>query len=308
MTDQLAHYPESLATRGLQKFMQPNVIMISAMVIMTGLGWVFLVIMLSGFASEVSLSQAGPGMTALQQYFTTDGEISFARALYLSICGPIGQATLLNAKTSALSAIVFYLPMWFAMMFAMMLPASSPLMLAYMDIAQAARRKQIATVQPWILLAGFLAVWFMFSLTAASLQWLSTSFALMGEGLVLTHPITMASILAAAGTYQLSPLKQACMVKCRSPMPFLMARWSEKTIAVFKMGVEHGLACLGCCWALMLVMFAAGLMNLIWMGILTLLMLLEKTIPNPKWLTRISGLALLAWSVTIISRIVLQLS
>ncbi len=305
MSDQITSYPESLTTRSLQKCMQPKVIIISAMVMMTGLGWAFLLVMLSGFASEVNFSQAGPGMAALQKYFTTDGDMNFARALYLSICGPIGQATLLSTKISALGAIGLYLPMWLAMILAMMLPASSPLMLAYLDITEAARRKQIATVQPWILLAGFLTVWFVFCLSAALLQWLFTSFALMGEGLILTHPLTMASILAVAGAYQLSPLKQSCMVKCRMPMPFLMARWSERKTGVFKMGLEHGLACLGCCWALMLVMFAAGLMNLIWMSILTVFMLLEKTIPNPKWLTRISGLALLAWSVTIFSRMIL---
>lgn len=197
------------------------------------------------------------------------------------------------------------MPMWFAMVLAMMLPASSPLMLAYMDIVEAARHKQIATASPWMLLAGFLAVWLMFCLGAALVQWQFTSRALMGEGLVLTHPLTMAVILTVAGGYQLSPLKQACLVKCHMPMPFLMARWSENTFGVFKMGLEHGLACLGCCWALMLVMFAAGLMNLVWMAILTLLMLLEKTMPNPKLLTRVSGGALLAWSAVVLSKLIL---
>jgi predicted metal-binding membrane protein len=183
-----------------------------------------------------------------------------------SLCSPAG---------SKAHGFASELAMWSAMTLAMMLPSAAPMLSTYLDIAEAAHAKSISVVSPVALASGYIAVWLSF-----------TSAAAIAQGLI--PPVTdgkLAGLLfIAAGLYQFTPLKHACLTKCRHPMPYFLANWSEERSRVFRMGVEQGLNCLGCCWAIMLLTFAAGAMSAVWMAMIGLVMILEKVLPAPRML------------------------
>ena len=180
--------------------------------------------------------------------------------------------------------------MWGAMTLAMMLPTAAPMIAAYMDIADAARAKDMVVVPAGLLAAGYSAVWLGFAVAATALQLAGQAkgTALLGESM------GAGVLLIGAGAYQFSGLKHACLSKCRNPITTFMANWSDRTIDVFAMGLRQGLNCLGCCWVIMLLAFVAGLMNPLWMAAAGLFMLLEKTVSQPKSLVYGGGLGLMA--------------
>jgi predicted metal-binding membrane protein len=176
------------------------------------------------------------------------------------------------------------------MSLAMMLPSAVPMISTYLDIADAAARSGQRVVRAGYLVTGYGAVWLAFAAAATCLQALIE----LTPALALANKTLAAVLLLVAGLYQFAPVKHACLAKCRAPMPYFLARWSDKSLAVLRMGVEQGTLCLMCCWALMLLMFAAGLMNVLWMAGLTLLVILEKTLPKPKSVIYGSGAGLIA--------------
>jgi predicted metal-binding membrane protein len=184
--------------------------------------------------------------------------------LLAAICGPSARA-----PDAALTIL-----MWSAMSLAMMLPVAAPMLSTYLDIAETARAKSIAVVPAAVLAAGYATVWLAFALVAGVAQAKAGGFA---RGAAVAGVILM-----AAGLYQFAPLKHACLDKCRRPMPFFLSRWSERPIDVFKMGIEQGLSCLGCCWVLMVLSFVTGAMNLTWMALLGAVMILERTVLEPR--------------------------
>jgi len=181
--------------------------------------------------------------------------------------------------------------MWWVMMVAMMLPAAAPTILLYGRAAPTGSRPASGAF-----LAGYLGIWALFSLTAAGLQ-----DALQRAGVVA--PMTMdstarwlsAAILVAAGTYQLSPLKEACLAHCRSPAVFLSRHYRAGPLGALRMGAIHGAFCLGCCWLLMTLLFVGGVMNLAWIALLSLLVAGEKLLPGGRRLGQAAGLAFIAW-------------
>jgi predicted metal-binding membrane protein len=180
--------------------------------------------------------------------------------------------------------------LWHSMTLAMMLPVATPMISAYLDIAEAARSKGLNVVAAAYLAAGYCAVWLAFSSAATALQlWIGQS-----PRLILADNAVGAAVLLVAGAYQFAPLKHACLRKCRAPIPYFLARWSERRGDVFRMGLDQGLLCLGCCFALMLLMTVAGVTNVIWMAGLTALVLLEKTLPQPQSVVYGSGAGLIA--------------
>jgi predicted metal-binding membrane protein len=185
--------------------------------------------------------------------------------------------------------------MWAAMALAMMLPTAAPMLSAYLDIAEAAREKSAEIVPPFVLAAGYAAVWLGFAAAAATSQLI-----LAGIAPSFQSPSFAGGLLVLAGLYQFAPLKHACLTKCRRPMPYFMAHWTTAPLGVFKMGLHQGALCLGCCWALMALGLAAGFMNLAWMAGLTLVMVLEKTLPEPKPVIYGLGLGLLGAGVAMI--------
>jgi predicted metal-binding membrane protein len=188
--------------------------------------------------------------------------------------------------------------MWWAMMVAMMVPSAAPMILLYaraMRHAQKEERLASAVVPTATFASGYLLVWLAFSLAATAAQW-----GLEQAGLV--HAMAMWSIdstltgavLIAAGIYQLTPLKRTCLRQCRAPAQFLSRHWRPGSAGALRLGAVHGLNCVGCCWVLMALLFAGGIMNLVWIAGIALFILLEKVAPHGPLVGRLSGAVLLA--------------
>ena len=193
---------------------------------------------------------------------------------------------------SGLGTLLATFAMWAIMMVAMMLPAVVPSTVLFSRLAaqRDANRSGRATT---MYVLGYSACWIAFAAPAATLQWALTHSFLLDNLAQSTSTAMSAAILFAAGLYQFSPLKTACLSKCRSPLGFFMANWRDGSCGALSLGILHGSYCVGCCWALMTVMFVVGAMNLVWMGAITVLVLSEKVIP-PTWqVDRITGGALL---------------
>ena len=205
--------------------------------------------------------------------------------LISALCGPAA-----NPRLPQLLA------MWLSMTLAMMIPSAAPMISAYLDIAEAGAAKRMAIVSPLVLAAGYGAMWLVFAFAAAFAQWAVVVAGYAGA----FHGRFAGLVLIAAGAYQFTALKHSCLSKCRMPMPYFLAHWTDRAPGVFRMGVDQGLNCFGCCWALMSLGFVAGLMNLVWMGFLGIVMVLEKTLPQPKALSYGLGLGLIGAGIYVI--------
>jgi len=275
-------------------FLNPRAIAAVGLATLIALGWVYLGLMVAQMIPLMDMTDAGPGMAVFNRFSQWAELDEFGRALLASICGP-GVLAITGADLGALYSVGFLSAMWTAMAVAMMLPTAIPMLSAYVEICETATAKSIATVSPLVLIAGYVSVWLAFALTAAVAQAGLIYLSLLSPAMVTTHQGVASGLLICAGLYQFTNLKQACLTKCRTPLNFFFANWSDRTSDIFKLGVKQGLFCLGCCWALMLVMFVAGIMNVIWMVLLTVLMVAEKTINKADALRRITGFVLIAW-------------
>ncbi len=185
--------------------------------------------------------------------------------------------------------------MWAIMMAAMMLPSAAPTILLFATIARRRVEKGDPPVGAGIFAAGYLAVWASFSVAATALQYGLEHASLISPMMQATNTIFSGAVLIGVGLYQWTPLKSACLRHCRSPLEFMMTEWREGRTGAFVMGVRHGSYCLGCCWALMALLFISGVMNLAWIGAIALFVLLEKLAPRGNWLGRVGGAALVVW-------------
>jgi predicted metal-binding membrane protein len=189
--------------------------------------------------------------------------------------------------------------MWTAMILAMMLPTAAPMILTYTEIADTAARKNEPAVSPFAIAAGYTVVWLGFAAAAALTQLMLTRFALLDSAMKPASAWLSAAIFFGAGLYQFSALKHACLTQCQQPFSFFFANWKTTPRGVFGLGLRQGFYCLGCCWAMMLVMFAAGMMNVIWMAGLGIVMAIEK-IGVGKRFSQLVGVALIAIGVAFI--------
>jgi len=189
--------------------------------------------------------------------------------------------------------------MWFGMMLVMMLPALWPWLKLFARMAPRAwpERRPAAVLGQFG--AGYFAVWLAYSAVAAGLQGGLQQLALLRADLSLGAAAGGLALLLA-GTFQLTPLKDACLSHCRSPLGFFLARWDGGPGGPFRMGARHGLFCVGCCWALMALMFVLGVMNLLWMAALTALLVAEQRAPRRWRLRQVSGVGLAAWGVLLL--------
>jgi predicted metal-binding membrane protein len=181
--------------------------------------------------------------------------------------------------------------MWAVMMVAMMVPSASPMILMYARIERG--RKDARAHEVWLFAAGYIVVWTIFSVGATAGQLALQRATLLTGGLTAT-PLVSGVILAAAGIYQLTPLKDACLGRCRSPMGFFMTEWRDGAVGAFRMGLNHGSVCVGCCWMLMALLFVMGVMNLLWVAAISVLVLIEKATPFGRSIARASGMAMIA--------------
>jgi len=193
-----------------------------------------------------------------------------------------------------LDDFAWMLAMWVVMMIGMMLPSATPTVLVFGAVARKASREGQVVAPTAVFVAGYLAIWSFFGLAATFGQWALDQAALLSPMMVSTSPLLGAVLLAAAGIFQLTPAKDACLDHCRSPAEFLANHWRPGTVGAFRMGVVHGGFCLGCCWALMGLLFVGGVMNLVWIGVITAFVLVEKLLPRGRFLSRIAGVMMLA--------------
>jgi predicted metal-binding membrane protein len=185
--------------------------------------------------------------------------------------------------------------MWAVMMVAMMLPSATPMILLVASVQRRRRERGSPSAPPAIFVAGYLLVWTGFSAAAALAQTGLHQAALLSPAMATTSPVLGGLLLVTAGLYQWLPAKAACLGRCRSPLGFLGSEWREGAVGALVMGVRHGVFCVGCCWALMTLLFVAGVMNLAWIAAIGGLVLLEKVAPAGPWIGRVGGLALAAW-------------
>ncbi len=251
---------------------RPKLLAIACIAMLVAAGWVYLGLALAGLN----------GVTAFQ-----------------ALCQPsFGASGVTGAQVGVLFA------MWGAMALAMMLPTAAPMILTYTEIAETAARKGEPAASPLILTAGYVGVWLGVAALFAALQIVLAWLSLLDPAMRAASPLFSGAVFVAAGLYQFSALKHACVTQCQSPFPFFFANWTASPRGVFRLGLQQGLYCLGCCWAMMLLIFAVGVMNVIWMAALGAVMTIEKAGTTTRF-SRALGLAFIAAGVVLIGSAVI---
>jgi len=188
--------------------------------------------------------------------------------------------------------------MWIVMMIAMMIPSVAPVILLFANVSRRRRLQGVLTTSASVFTIGYLLAWTGYAVLAALAQSLLHSAAVLSPALASRSPLLGGGLLMLAGVYQWLPLKGACLSHCRSPLGFFSTEWREGVSGALLMGLRHGTYCVGCCWALMLLLFVGGVMSLLWIGGITAFVLMEKLAPYGASGGRLSGLALVlagAW-------------
>jgi predicted metal-binding membrane protein len=190
-------------------------------------------------------------------------------------------------------SLAFYVPVWVGMMAAMMLPSAAPMVAAHSTVQQRRRAlgRNPTRGASLAFASGYLLIWTAFGVVAYALFELVRSLDVEALSWSRDGPYVAGAVIAAAAIYQLSPLKDACLAKCRSPLAFVVGSWRDGRLGATRMGVEHGAWCVGCCWGLMLTLFALGVMSLTWTVAIAVLIAAEKLLPWPTLANR--GVALL---------------
>lgn len=189
------------------------------------------------------------------------------------------------------AGVLLIFAMWAVMMIGMMLPTAIPMILLFHTVA--ARRGGWAAGAVALFVLAYGLVWCGFSAAATALQWQLERMALLTPDMAVTARWLGGAILLAAGLYQWLPVKQACLTRCRSPVTFILRHWRSGPAGAFRIGLDHGVYCLGCCWALMGLLFVFGVMNYLWIAALGALVLGEKLVPLGSWLGRLAGVAMI---------------
>ena len=204
--------------------------------------------------------------------------------------GVVGAMSMPMVWSPGYAVLVFL--MWWIMMLAMMLPSASPAVLLFAKVSHSQKASGRPFVPAGFFLAGYLMVWGLFSLIATGAQWGLEASGVLSMMTGSRNLALSAAILIAAGLWQFTPLKQACLRHCRGPLHFLMQGFRPGVRGALWMGAEHGLFCLGCCWFLMGLLFYGGVMNVYWIAGIAVYVLLEKVTPVGHWLSYVTGLVL----------------
>lgn len=208
---------------------------------------------------------------------------------------------MMSASWDARYFLLIFL-MWTVMMIGMMLPSAAPTILLYGMVARKGASASSAVSRIYVFAGGYLLAWIVFSLLATITQ------AALSDALLLTpmmeSPSTSfgAMVLIVAGVYQWTPLKQSCLTLCRSPAEFISRHWEKGRTGALRMGFHHGLICIGCCWALMLLLFFGGVMNMLWIAAITLFVLLEKITPLGAGGGKLSGVLMIVIGAALLLR------
>jgi len=203
---------------------------------------------------------------------------------------PLAQLTMPATSSWSATSVLMIWSMWGIMMAAMMLPSALPMILTFVELSQ--RTGEPARGRSFI--AAYLVVWLAFSVAATAAQWVLQYRGWVNPMIVSTSAWLTGGLLLIAGIYQFSSLKQLCLSGCRTPIGFLMGEWRAGARGAFRMGIRHGLFCVGCCWALMALLFVGGVMNLAWIAALSIAVAIEKLAPGGARLGAVLGVGLIA--------------
>lgn len=257
---------------------QPRAVLAAGLAALCLLAWIYI------------LRGAGSGMSAWQMTVTT----LFPHRLPGSSMPGMDMPTL----HWDLPGIALAIAMWWVMMIAMMTPSAAPAILLYARVREHALRNVDASRQiasSGVFASGYLLVWLLFSVLAAFLQWMLVRAGLLSAEMMWSQSRWLsATLLIAAGAYQLSPLKDVCLSGCRTPAAFF-ARHARA--GALKLGALHGAYCVGCCGVLMTLLFVGGVMNVVWIAVLAVLVLVEKLLPGGRVTARLAGAALILWGL-----------
>ena len=221
-----------------------------------------------------------------------------------------------DKKSSILDTVLMWMPpsqgewmfkdffllfiMWSVMMIAMMTPSILPMVMLFTVLNSKNKKNNKLSASPLIFLIGYLVIWILFSLVITFPQYAMHKSGLLNPMMEPTHAYLGSAILILAGIYQFTPFKDACLSVCQSPLSFLMNNWKEGNLGAFLIGYKHGFYCIGCCWFLMMTLFALGVMNILWVAVLTLFVMFEKLSYRFPLLFRYStGAIFIAWGITL---------
>jgi len=250
---------------------RPKPIALACIAVLVAAGWIYLGLMLAG------MSGAG---------------------LLDALCRPSFGASSPDAAQAGL-----VLAMWCAMALAMMLPTAAPMILTYAELAETAARKGEPAASPLVLAAGYVAVWLGAAMLLTVVQLFLMRVSLLDSAMASASPLFSGAVFVAAGLYQFSALKQACVTQCQHPFRFFFANWTAEPRGVFGLGLRQGLYCLGCCWAMMLLMFAVGVMNVLWMAALGAVMTIEKVNTTTRFSRALGIVFILAGAALILTSV-----
>ncbi len=214
-------------------------------------------------------------------------------ALTLHMGDVLMMSTPSPAGTTAYAVLLF--AMWWAMMMAMMLPTAAPAILTFAAISRKFAAKSNATTSLSAFVAGYAAIWTAFSAVAVALQMAVSPVIELSMMMAVTSAVLGGGLLIAAGLYQMSPLKLACLRKCQMPLMYFSHHWRKGIGGAWRMGLSHGVYCLGCCWVLMGLLFYGGIMELRWIVGLAIYVAIEKLAPPKFMLSHLTGLVLVGW-------------
>jgi predicted metal-binding membrane protein len=198
-----------------------------------------------------------------------------------------------------LGGLGWFAGIWVTMMAAMMLPSVAPMALLFARISGERRGQSRVFVPTWVFLAGYLAAWTLYGLAAYGLFRIVTWFGTGWLAWDRAGPYVTGGAIAAAGLYQLTPMKEVCLRHCRGPMHYVLHGWRDGRLGALRMGAEHGLFCVGCCWGLMVALFAVGVMSLFWMVVVAAVIFAEKVLPYGLRLSRLFAVALVVLGIWI---------
>lgn len=269
------HLPPPARRLG-EAFARPKLLAVACLLALAGLGWTYLALL----TARMGGAPAGLGPSI--------GILDLAPRAFVALCRPTFGLATPDGAWGAIDFIVVA-SMWAAMVFAMMLPSAAPMILTYTEIAETAARKGERIISPLLIAAGYAAVWLAFAALATLVQFVLTRAAVIDTGMTSAGGLFSGALFIAAGLYQFSAFKRACLTQCRQPFPFFFAHWQTTARGVVGLGLGQGLFCLGCCWAMMGLMLAVGTMNVVWMAALGIAMNLEKIVSGNRFTQMMGG-------------------
>lgn len=249
----------------LRALARPKVLALGCLAVLVACGWSYIGLILAGQNSQ---------------------------GILRALCAPV-------AGIASPGAVAVTFAMWCAMVLAMMLPTAGPMIVTYADLAETAAAKGEPAASPLVLTASYIIVWFGAALALTALQAMLARLGELGATMGVGNPFIAGAMFLAAGLYQFSSVKHACLTHCRHPFRFFFGNWTADPRGVFRIGLQQGLFCLGCCWAMMLLMLAVGTMNVVWMAILGAVMAIEK-LGRRAWFSYAAGIAFIAIGLFII--------